>query len=178
MKKLLLSFLCLTLITACAPKEKELSADDISREQQAIINVMKKYLKSVEDKNFSQLVETLASEVVFYGTDSSEVLKTFPEFKKAMLKQWSLFDRQKYGEMSEVSIQMDKNATFASIIFGISFDVTIGDKTARLYLRMARILKKEDNKGWVIVSGIVGSTSQNESKLLDELVKAKTQPGQ
>ena len=128
MIKILLSLLCIVIVTACTPKERELTTEDITREHQAIMNVMKKNIKATEDKNFSELVETLAKEVVFFGTDSSEVITTFPDFKKKMLNQWSLFDKQKYGEMSDVSIQMDNNATFASMIFGIPFDVTIGEK--------------------------------------------------
>jgi ketosteroid isomerase-like protein len=176
MIKTILSFLCILIFIACTPKERELTTEDIAIEHQAIMNVMKKNIKAAEEKNFSALVETLAKDVVFFGTDSSEVITTFPDFKKKMYNQWSLFDKQKYGEMSDISIQMDNNATFASMIFGIPFDVTIGEKTAHLFLRMARILKKEDER-WVIVSGIVGSTSQSEIKLLDDLVKAKTNPG-
>ena len=173
MKRYLLYLWFILFIASCTPKEKELTADDKAKEEQAIIGVMKTYTKANEEKNFSALVETLAQEVTFYGTDSAEVLKTFPEYKKAMLKQWQLFDKQKYGEMTDISIIMDKAATLATITFGIPFDVTIGDKTAHLFLRMSRTLKKENDK-WVIAGGIVGGTSTAQVKALEDLLRSKT----
>jgi len=172
MMKLVLYLFVLCFILSCTPKEKELTADEKAKEEQAIISVMKKYNTANEEKNFSALVETLAQEVTFYGTDSAEVLKTFPEYKKAMLKQWDLFEKQKYGDMADISIIMDKAASLATITFGIPFDVTIGNNTAHLFLRMSRTLKKENEK-WVIAGGIVGGTNTAQIKALEDLLQSK-----
>jgi hypothetical protein len=172
MKSMILLFAMLIIITACAPKEKELTPDQIAKEKQAIVKVMKEYNDATESKSWSRLVETLASEVRFYGTDSSEVINTFDEYKEKIITQWNLFDQQKYGEMTNINIEMDPNASFASIIYGIPFDVTIGQRVAHLFLRIQRTLKKENDK-WVIVSGIVGSTDPKQALLLQQILEEK-----
>ena len=166
MKSIVLLISILFLAVACAPKEKELTPDQISKEKQAIVKVMKEYNEASEAKSWSRLVETLASEVRFYGTDSAEVINTFDDYKEKILTQWNLFDNQKYGEMTNIHIEMDPNASFASIIYGIPFDVTIGQKVAHLFLR------KENDK-WVIVSGIVGSTDPKQALLLQQILEEK-----
>jgi hypothetical protein len=173
MKIFLLLFFILLIFPACSPQEKELTAEEIAKEKQAIINVMKEYNKATEEKSWSKLVPTLASEVIFFGTDSNEVIKTFDEYKEKIMNQWNLFDKQKYGDMTDISIMMDKNATFASIIYGVPFDVTVVIKSAHLYLRMQRTLKKENDK-WVIISGIVGATNPKEAVLLNNILQEKT----
>ncbi|TAL69811.1 MAG: hypothetical protein EPN82_04095 [Bacteroidetes bacterium] len=172
MKRILPFISILIIAFACAPKEKELTADQIANEKQAIIKVMKEYNSASEAKSWSRLVETLASEVRFYGTDSAEVITTFDDYKEKILNQWNLFDSQKYGNMTDIHIEMDPSATFASIIYGIPFDVTIGQKIAHLFLRIQRTLKKENDK-WVIVSGIVGATDPKQSLLLQQILEEK-----
>jgi len=172
MKSIVLLISMLFIIVACAPKEKELTPDQISIEKKAIVKVMKEYNDASEVKSWSRLVETLASEVRFYGTDSSEVIMTFDDYKEKIMNQWKLFDNQKYGDMTDIHIEMDPNATYASIIYGIPFDVTIGLRHAHLFLRIQRTLKKENDK-WVIVSGIVGSTDPKQALLLQQILEEK-----
>jgi ketosteroid isomerase-like protein len=170
MWKIFTSFLILVFVISCTPEKEELSYEQIEQEKQAIIQVMKDYNKAAEEKNFAAMVETLAGEVIFFGTDSSEVIKTFAEFKSKMKEQWDTFDEMRYGELYDVSIQMDENASLASIIFGTPLDITIGDMTAKLFVRIARTLKKEKGK-WVIVSGIVGHADPQAAMLLNEMLK-------
>ena len=172
MKSILLLISMLFIAVACAPKEKELTPDQITKEKQAIVNVMKEYNDASEAKSWSRLVETLASEVRFYGTDSSEVITTFDDYKEKIINQWNLFDKQKYGDMTNIHIEMDPNAVFASVIYGIPFDVTIGQRVAHLFLRIQRSLKKENEK-WLIVSGIVGSTDPKQALLLQQILEEK-----
>lgn len=154
MKIFLPAILILILLSSCCPEPKELTADEMKKEQEAVVNVNRAYNKASEEKNFSSMVETLAGEVIFFGTDSAEVIRTFSDFKKQMLKQWEYYEKMQYGDLTDVSIQMDQNATFASIIFGVPVDLTRMGKLERHFLRVSRTLKKEKGK-WVIVSGIV-----------------------
>ncbi len=173
MKKTLTTFFILVFVLGCTPQKEELTMQDIDKEKQAIVQVMKEYNKAAEEKNFSDMIETLAGEVIFFGTDSSEVIKTFAEFKAKMEQQWKTFDKTKYGEMYDMDIQMDDNATFASIIYGTPLEITIGGETAKLFIRVARTLKKEKGK-WVIVSGIVGHTDPQASLLLQQMLIKKS----
>lgn len=160
MKKYLPFLLICLFLISCNPEQKFVTPEQIEKEKQQVINVIERYNTASEDKNFSAMVETLADEVIFFGTDSSEIIRTFAEFKKTMKKQWEQFERIDFGELADVSIQMDDNATFASIIFGVPCDITYQGETKRYYLRGSRTLKKEKNK-WVIVSGILSVVSSN-----------------
>ncbi|MCO5250472.1 MAG: nuclear transport factor 2 family protein [Candidatus Kapabacteria bacterium] len=140
---------------ACQPKPKFLSPLEIQNEKEKVQKVIVDFHTALEDKNFGKLVETLADEVIFFGTDSSEIIKTFADFKMAIDQQWKDYDHIDYGELRDVSIQMDDNATLASIIYGTNAVITKGGVDVEYYLRIARILRKKDDR-WLIVSGIVG----------------------
>lgn len=154
-KNLLISILALLYLASCSPNREMLSDEARKAESEKVKNVAIAYNKAVEEKNFGNLVETLADEVIFFGTDSSEIINTFADFKKSMEKQWQQYDKVKYGDLHDVSVQMDNEAQLATIIFGVNADITHGGITENFYLRAARILVKQDNK-WVIKSGIMG----------------------
>lgn len=158
MVKLILPFIIILISIGCCPEPKLMSPDEIAKEESAIKAVCESYNKASEEKNWQALVETLASEVIFFGTDSSEIIKNFADFKVAMQKQWQLYDKTKYGSLDDVSIQMDNTASWASIIYGVSVYITMNNITKPFFLRVARTMKKEHEK-WVILSGIVGVTS-------------------
>jgi ketosteroid isomerase-like protein len=146
---------------ACQPKPKFLSPLEIQNEKEKVQKVIVDFHKALEDKNFGKLVETLADEVIFFGTDSSEIIKTFADFKMAIDQQWKDYDRIDYGELRDVSIQMDDNASLASIIYGTNAEITKGGVAVEYYLRIARILRKKNDR-WLIVSGIVGIVRTDE----------------
>lgn len=144
-----------SFFVACQPKPKFLSPVEIQNEKDKVQNVIVDFHVALEEKNFGKLVETLADEVIFFGTDSSEIIKTFADFKMAIDKQWKDYDQIDYGELRDVSIQMDDNATLASIIYGTNAVITKKGVSVEYYLRIARILRKKSDR-WLIVSGIVG----------------------
>ncbi|PKL86928.1 MAG: hypothetical protein CVV22_02220 [Ignavibacteriae bacterium HGW-Ignavibacteriae-1] len=185
--------LIVSFFLACQPKPKFLSPLEIQNEKEKVQKVIVDFHVALEDKNFGKLVETLADEVIFFGTDSSEIIKTFADFKMAIDKQWKDYDKIDYGELRDVSIQMDDNATLASIIYGTNAVITIAGVNVEYYLRIARILRKKDDR-WLIVSGIVGivrnddqiqrdyekntlgSTKQNSQEQSDQKEKKDQKP--
>lgn len=161
MKKILLIGLTLIIaLSACQPKKKIMTPDQVEAEKAAIIKVIEDYNTASEQKDFGAIVSSLADEVIFFGTDSSEIIKTFAEFKDAIQKQWQEYDKISYGPLNDVSIQMDKDATYASIIFGMHADTERAGVTNSYYLRVARTLEKKDGK-WFIASGIMGIVRSN-----------------
>ncbi len=153
--------LCATFIWSCQPKPQYLSPLEIQKEKEKVQKVIIEFHRAFEEKNFGKLVETLADEVIFFGTDSSEIIKTFADFKMAIDKQWQEYDRIDYGELRDVSIQMDDNATIASIIYGTNALISKGGVEVEYYLRIARILRKKNDR-WLIVSGIAGIVRTDE----------------
>ncbi len=174
MKKILLPLsILLFALASCCPEPKDMTKDQIDAEKEAIIKVVKDYNKASEEKNFSAMVDILASEVIFFGTDSSEIIRSFGEFKRQMLEQWERYDKMDYGDLVDVSIQMDKKATFASIIYGSSCKITKDNTEKLIFLRTQRTLVKEKDK-WVIISGIVGAVQTGD--LLTDLLDNNGNP--
>jgi len=145
------------LFSACSPTREPLNTEEMSREKDAVVEVMKAYNKAFEEKNFAGILPTLSDDVIFFGTDSSEVIKNLSDFKKKITDQFTSVDKMQYGEMRDISVQMDPYGTYSSIIFGVGVNLIHQGKTEHMFLRAARNLRKEDGK-WVIVSGIIGKS--------------------
>jgi ketosteroid isomerase-like protein len=157
MSRFLLLLFLLPIFAGCGgPNDNDkLSPEVLNAEKQEVINTLKEYNTAFEEKNFSRLVPTLSEDVVFFGTDSAEVIKSLSEFKNVLEKQWNTYDTMIYGNMSDVVVQMDNKASVASVYYGIPCTIVNKDgKHENMFLRVARTLKKEKNK-WTIVSGIV-----------------------
>jgi ketosteroid isomerase-like protein len=148
-------FLFISLLYGCGKTEKFLSEEKINQEKQEVLNVLKSFNQANEEENFSKMVPYLADEVIFFGTDSSEVIRTFAEYKDAITRQWQEYDRISYGEMKDINIEMNNTADFCSVIYGMPCEVVKNGISEKLFLRVSRTLKKT-NDNWVIVTGITG----------------------
>ena len=173
MTKTLPIFLLIILMVSCCPEPRELTQEQIDQEKNDILAVINEYISANEEENFSAMVPTLAGEVYFFGTDSAEVIKTFADFKRQMMDQWERYDKMDYGRLQDVHIQMDKNAEFASVIFGVPVDIYKNGRHQHLYLRMQRTMIKEKDK-WVISSGIVGAVRSGDILSNLEVPKSDT----
>jgi ketosteroid isomerase-like protein len=147
--------LAIIFISSCSPNREPLTTEELSKEKEAVIDVMKAYNKAFQDKNFAGILPTLSDDVIFFGTDSAEVIKSLSDFKKKITEQFNSVQKMEYGEMTDISVQMDPYGIYSSIIFGVSVDIFQNDKREHMFLRAARNLRKEEGK-WVIVSGIIG----------------------
>jgi ketosteroid isomerase-like protein len=152
---LLIVFLFSLILGSCEPKKKYLSPQELELEKDKIKTVIEAFNNASEEKNFGKMVEYLDDEVIFFGTDSSEVIKTFADYKKAIDKQWQVYDRINYSDLRDVSIFIDDEANLATIFYGTNADVVKEGISNNYYLRGARILKKKNDK-WLIVGGLTG----------------------
>ncbi len=161
------------ILAACSSNEEQLSTEETVKEKEAIVEVLKAYNRAYEKKNFPAMVEYLANDLTFFGSDSAETIKSLTEFKEAIQKQWEETDSMRYGEMTDVYILLDSKGRIASTIYGIPLDLWTNGNHIHLFLRVARTLKKEGGK-WVIVSGITGITvaSKSPKELLPKKAEA------
>jgi len=160
MKKLLLLLLPIALLFySCGPVCEELSQDDIAKEKEQVINVLKIYNKAFQEKNFAGVVPTLSENVKFFGTDSSEVITSLSQYKKVCTNQFASYDQMVYGDIVDLYIEMDKFGNFATVIYGLPATLFRVGKTEKLFFRVSRTLKKESGN-WHILTGIVGLTSR------------------
>jgi ketosteroid isomerase-like protein len=181
MKKFLLLLLLVSgfLFVSCGTGEHEGIPIEVQmKEEKAVWDVIEKYNNAYANKDFAGLVDFMSQEVVFFGTDSAEVIKSLAEYKEAMEKQWEQYDSMVFGkiEESEKFLQMDRNATLASVMFGAPLFLTIDGKENRVFVRVHRTLKKE-NKRWLIVTGLIsiasGGSSTGEIPHVDSLTNTE-----
>ncbi len=170
MKKYLQFLLLLVLVVSCAPSVEPLTNQEIEAEKRSVIEVLNNYNSAFQQKDFAGILPTLADDVVFFGTDSSEVINNLNEFKHKLTEQFNNVDEMRYGDMSDISIQMDPYGTFASIIYGMPLTVVKDNILHNMFLRVARTLRKEDGR-WVIVSGIIGVAQGTTNVKADTLSK-------
>ena len=170
MKKYL-QILILALLTAsCAPSLEPLTPKEIASEKQAILDVLDAYNKASEQKDFAGILPTLAEDVVFFGTDSGEVVKNLNEFKEKITRQFQEVDEMHYGKMTDVSLQVDPYGNLASIIYGQPLTVVRNSNIENLFVRVARTLRKEDGR-WLISSGIIGVARSSNNTVADTTAK-------
>lgn len=177
MKKLLLLIFALMLtLFSCKPERVMLTQAEIDAEKEAIKQTLIAYNEANSEKNFGKMVETLADEVTFFGTDSSEIITSFADYKVAIDKQWEEYESIKYGEISDFTVFMDDNATLASVIYGQNSTVVKDGAERTYYLRIARTLVKKEDK-WVIRSGIVGivRTAQEAQEFYDSMEETESE---
>ncbi len=168
MRKYLPLLILVLLITSCGPSIEPLTPQEIEQEKQAVIDVIKAYNKASQNKDFAGILPTLADDVVFFGTDSAEVIKNLNEFKAKITQQFDEVDEMRFGEMTDVSVIIDPYGNFASVIYGMPLTIVVDNVMEKMFVRVARTLRKEDGR-WVIVSGIIGVARGTESATKDTL---------
>jgi hypothetical protein len=160
---LIILFTSLGFLLSCQPEQKSMTLEQIKLEETEIIKVIEANNKASEEKNFAELLKTLADSVSFFGTDQNEVIKTFADYKVAIQKQWESYEYTKFSKIQDVFITMDKNASVASIIYGVQLEAKFNGNIESLFLRVSRNMVKQDGK-WVIASGITSIPRQAPPK--------------
>jgi hypothetical protein len=175
-KNLLLIFALMLMMFACKPERVMMTQAEIEAEKDAIEQTLIAYNEANSEKNFGKMVETLADEVTFFGTDSSEIITSFADYKVAIDRQWEEYESINYGEISDLTVFMDDNATLASVIYGQNSIVVKDGVERTYYLRIARTLVKKEEK-WVIRSGIVGivRTAQEAEEFYEPMEETESE---
>ncbi|OGU61622.1 MAG: hypothetical protein A2X64_04860 [Ignavibacteria bacterium GWF2_33_9] len=171
--KLFLTLFSLALITliSCQSNHKVMTYDQKIAQEKEIIKVIEANNTASENENFAELLKTLADSVAFFGTDESEIIKTFAEYKDAIQKQWDLYENTIFNAITNPFITMDDRATVASIIYGVEMETSHNGINEHHFLRVSRNLLKQ-NGHWVIASGVtsIPRTSYNEAPALPDTI--------
>lgn len=152
---ILFSFLFVLMLYGCGQKAEFLTQQEIDVEKENVKKVIIDFNKANDERDFGKMIEYLSDEVIFFGTDSSEVFKTFAEYKKAIDQQWKEYEKIIYGDLQDFTIFIDPQGNLATIFYGTNATVTKQGQTSYLYLRVSRVLEKKDNK-WLIKGGLTG----------------------
>lgn len=162
MKNFILLMASVVFLFSCSGRDDvDLNSQQIEAEKAKVMETIKDYNDAYQNESFGNIIELLSEDVVFFGTDSSEVIRSLNEFKGMIQEQWKHYDI-KYGEISDPLVIIDNRATVASVVFGIPGTIKTADSPEKqeVFFRIARTLKKEGKK-WVIASGIVGIAKAN-----------------
>ncbi|HTY01367.1 MAG TPA: hypothetical protein VMG09_15185, partial [Bacteroidota bacterium] len=95
--------LIVVLCVGCGPTK--MSPGDITVQKKAVESLASGFWKANEAKDLPALTKlfTTSGDLMFYGTDSAEVIKTVSQWEAQAKADWELFQSIKFGEMRNVS---------------------------------------------------------------------------
>lgn len=163
MKRCIAFMIALGLLTGCTEKKP---APDMAKEKAAVEAAINGFDQAYQSKDFEALKKLFSSspDMVWFGTDSAEVIMGIAGWQAQTTADWLLFESIKMGEPRHLSILIDNDAQLASAIYEVSVDAVIGGKPAHLILRFASTLRKENGE-WRFAQGAVGNTTVGQSSV-------------
>ena len=155
----------------CKPPANVASID-LQKEKSAISSLLDEFERSYsarDEAGFMKLLST-SGDMVWFGTDSAEVIKTDAGWKQQLSDDWMLFSAFKFGPRENVSILVDKDGELASVVYECPTEATIGNQISRGLFRFAAALKKE-NGSWRFAHGLlaVATTGQSSHELVSKI---------
>lgn len=152
---LLVLFIFALIFSSCEQPKKFLSDHELLQEKEKVKSTIETFHKVSEEKDFSKMVNFLSDEVIFFGTDSTEVFKTFAEYKRAIDEQNRVYDKIEYSSLQDEAIFIDPDGQLATIFYGTYATTYKAGIKEIFYLRGARVLEKKEDK-WLIKGGLTG----------------------
>lgn len=174
MHRIISSLVIVALMWGCGPKK--MTPEESAKEKKAVESVLSSFWKAYESKDASAAKNTFSAstDLMFFGTDSAEVVKTVTQWETQMKDDWELFETVKFGEMRNLSIQVDGYGELATALYELPVDMTISGKPSHSLFRGANVLKKE-NGGWRLFQGVVAvaTVGQSSAELVAKMKEAK-----
>ena len=162
------------LVSGCGPKK--LNVQDIAREKKAVESVITTFWKAYESKDLAAMDKFLSTspEVVFFGTDSAEVVKSPAQWEIQKRDDMQLFEAFKAGELRNLSIQVDSYGELASSVCEIPLDMKIGGQMSHSLARIAMTMKKEKGD-WRTIQGMLAfaTVGQSSAELVAKMKEAE-----
>jgi len=120
--------------------------------------------KGYEAKDLAAVTRayTPSGELLFFGTDSAEIIKSVGQWENQAKNDWELSQRVKFGAMKNVSTLVSGNGELGSIVCELPADMTIGGQQSHALFRYAGTVKKEKGE-WRLVHGIVAIATVGQS---------------
>jgi ketosteroid isomerase-like protein len=151
--------------------------EDVAKEKKAVESVLDNFWKAYEAKDAAAMDKLVSPTlgIMFFGTDSAEVIKSTAQWEAQKKDDMQLFESFKAGEPRNVSTQIDSYGELASAICEIPVDMTIGGQMSHSLARFAVTMRNE-NGGWRIIQGMVAFATVGQSSA--ELVAKMKEPKQ
>jgi len=174
MYRIMIFVLIVALCSGCGPAK--MSPGDIDTQKKAIESLASGFWKAYEAKDLPVVTKlfTTSGDLLFYGTDSAEVIKTIPEWETQAKADWELFQSVKFGAMRNVSTILSDDGSLGAIVCEVPADITSGGHQEHSLFRTSMTLRKESGE-WKLVSGMVAVATVGQSSVeLVAKMKAET----
>ncbi len=162
MLRLVSVFMVVALLSGCGPSK--LSPADIASEKQAIESLVNDFWKAYDTKDLAATTKVFSNsgELMFFGTDSAEVIRNIAEWESQAKNDWELFQSVKFGQMKNVSTVVSSDGELGSIVCEMPADLTIGGEQTHVLFRFAGTMRKEQAE-WRLVQGMVAMATVGQS---------------
>lgn len=162
MVRTIVFFLAVTLIAGCGPAK--LSPEEIATEKKAIESAVSGFWKAYESRDMAAVSKSLTStgELLFFGTDSAEVIRSREQWETQVQHDWELFQTLKVGDLRNLSILLSDDARLGSAVCEIPMQMTVGGQESHALFRYAATLRKEAGE-WRLVTGMAAVATVGQS---------------
>ena len=161
MYRTMLVLLVAALLIGCGPRK--LTVEDIAKERKSVEAVLANFWRALEAEDAAKMAQLFSpSGIVFFGTDSAEVIKSTAQWEAQLKVDSQLFESLKVGEPRNLSTQIDSYGELASTICEVPVEMTIGGEASRLQARFALTMKNEKGE-WHIVQGMIALATVGQS---------------
>jgi len=162
------------IMFGCGPKK--LTTEDIIKEKEAIKSLISDFWKAYEQKDASAMLKFFSTspELLWFGTDSTEVINTIDQWETQMKNDWQLFEKVSFGELRNLSILIDDYGELASALYEAGLDMTIEGKQSHALMRGSNVLVKENGE-WRFIQGMLAfaSVGQSSAELMEKMKEEK-----
>jgi ketosteroid isomerase-like protein len=149
---------------------------DVAQEKAAIKSLIRYFHLAYETRDQSALENLFSTsmEMVWFGTDSAEVIRNIPAWEGQMKNDWELFDSFRTGEVRNLSIQVSGDGEFASAVWEVPAVVKVGGKESASLFRFGGGLTKENGR-WRFTQGLaaVATVGQSSAELVAKMKAPK-----
>ncbi len=175
MYQLISLVLVFAMIPGCAPRK--MTPEDFTKEKRGVESAILQFWKGYEAKDQTAIENVLSTsgDLMLFGTDSAEIVKTVPQMETLIKSDWEVIEKVKFGDMRNLSIVIDGNAEVASAVYEVPFEMTMAGQMSRFLARCAFGLKKE-NGNWRLSQGMWAFATVGQSSA-DYLAKMKETKG-
>ncbi len=174
MGRLVALLVVLTLLPGCAPRK--MTPEQIASQKSAIESLVSNFWTAYGSKDLATVTKayTSSNDLLCFGTDSAEIIRTIPQVEAMCKSDWELFESVKFGTMKNVSTLVSSDGALGSITCEMPADITVGGQQTHSLFRFGGTVRKENGQ-WRFVHGLIAVATVGQSSA--ELVaKMKAEP--
>ncbi|MHA1372143.1 MAG: nuclear transport factor 2 family protein [Promethearchaeota archaeon] len=173
MKRLIFLLLSIVLIVSCG--QQKMTSEQIDMEKKTIESLIAKINNGYESKDIESVTNMFSKsdELIVFGTDSAEVIKSIIEWKTQVKNDFQLIESVKFGDLRNLSIQISTSGDLAAAVYEVPVDMVFAGQSSHVLIRFANTWKKENGE-WRIIQWLasIASKGQSSAEILEQMKKS------